>query len=208
MTPILWFSSQFWTKYQRTREQITDLSVEASARRLHMQFCPTPLRLNELACWPHDGSVGKTPLGIVITEFYKSREKGNLSILHILYHSPWCWSLVEFRNVPELVALCTSIYLKRWIQKQWSERVCFVRIPWNHVKSIEGKTINDDQIKKTASFMEALFFFLHFLFFKSQLYCPFKDGGACTCSGLSLSSQNGVFVFGNCATIHRCRAFT
>lgn len=36
--------------------------------------------------------------------------QGNLSILHILYHSSWCSSLLEFRNVPELVAACTYIY--------------------------------------------------------------------------------------------------
>lgn len=50
-----------------------------------------------------------SPQRIVIREFCKSREKGKLSLLHILHHSSWWLSLVEFRNVPGLDAVIVHV---------------------------------------------------------------------------------------------------
>lgn len=111
---------QFWTRYQQTKGQKMDQKLKPSVRRLHVQFCHTLLRLNEQSSPMIRATL---PQRIVIREFCKSREKGKLSLLHILYYFSWWLSSVEFRNVPGLdavsVHVCIFIKTERKSGPKW-----------------------------------------------------------------------------------------
>lgn len=77
--------------------------------------------MNNLHRWQEGWTT--LPQRIVIREFCKSREKGKLSLLHILYYSSWWLSSVEFRNVPGLdavsVHVCIFIKTERKSGPKW-----------------------------------------------------------------------------------------